>query len=398
MAAPPPPGEDSLPLPTVGLDLRTPSLRARGAVEAILGRPVPEEAAFPLVASRREMVKALEEDLRPQVDFLHPGASASARGTLLASTAHGGARSAVARYSPSLRRILFPPENLVPQMTALGLPADRSTVRDFLTVVLAHEMVHAVDDAAHDLAALYRSVPDAEALRARGMVVEGRAVHYARRAADLLGLPAAVSSILPGERGGMTEQRARFLLTYREGAAFTADLEERGGAELAERALAHPPRHTSTVFHPRRYGPSGEESYPDLAAALREAGFEGAGAASEIDLRARWLPLLGEERTSRSFAGYRAGAGLHAEEGGGVSVSVHDTEADAAAYAGGLRGVFGLAEDAEEGVARGFAVVVVREGRLVASSMAPGAEAARAEAARALAAGRAGTLPGGSGF
>lgn len=378
--APPPPDEGTAPLPTVGLDLRTPALRARGAVERILGRPVPEEAATPVVATRAEMADALVEELRPQVDMLHPGASAEARGTALRSMAGQSARSVIARYSPERRRILLPPENLLPQMTALDLPTDRATVRDFLAFVLAHEMVHAVDDGAHGLASLFRSAPDAEALRALGMVVEGRAVHYARKAAADLGIDDAIASILPAEKGEMNDYRARFLLTYREGAAFAAALEARG---LGDRALADPPRLTSTVFHPERYGPGGEEPAPDLAAALREAGFAGAAAASELDLRARWIPVIGEERTARAFAGFVAGAGLHRPDGG-ASVSLHATPGAAAAYAEGLRGMYGMDPGTTEGRSGDLFCVVLVEGTRVASAVGPDLATATAEARRAL--------------
>jgi len=380
--APPPPGDETVPLLTVGLDLRTPALRAREAVERVRGRPVPDEAAVPVVATRAEMVDAFCEELRPQVDMLYPGAPPQARETVLRSTAQRSARGVVARYSPERRRILLPTENLLPQMAALGLPTDRAAVRDFLVLVLAHEMVHAVDDAEHGLATLFRSVPDAEALRALGMVVEGRAVHYARRAAADLGLPGEVSSILPAEKGPLDDYRARFLLTYREGAAFAAALEARGGG-LSDRVLADPPRLTSTVFHPERYGPGGEAAVPDLAAALRGAGFAGAAAASELDLRAHWLPVLGEEGTSRAFAGFLAGAGLHRPDGG-VSLSIHETPEAAAAYAAGLRRIYGMEEGAAEGATQGLAAVVLVEAHRVASAVGPDTAAARGESERAL--------------
>jgi hypothetical protein len=366
-------------------DLRTPALLARGAVERILGRPVPAASAEPLVASREEFESAVAEELRPQVDMLHPGASAAARDTLLRATAGTAARSAVARYSPERRRIFVAPENLSPQMQAAGLEPDRASTRDFLALVLAHEMVHAADDEVFGIGGLYRSAPDAESLRAVAMVVEGRAVHYARRAAEDLGLAADVAAVLPGGRGEMDERRARWLLTYREGAAFVAALEARAGAALAERPLADPPRLTSTLFHPARYGESGEERGPDLAAALAAAGFAGAAAASELDLRARWLPRLGEEAVARAFAGFVSGAGLQ-RGAGGVSVSLHETPEDAAAYASSLRPLYGLAEGAGEGTKDGLAVVVQVRGRAVASALDRSAEVARRDAEAALAA------------
>jgi hypothetical protein len=325
----------------------------------------------------------LAAELRPQVALLHPDASAGARETLLRATAAASARSVVARYSAARRRVLFAPENLRPQVRAAGLPEDAATVRGFTLLALAHEMVHAADDAAHGLGARMRAPPDAEALRALGMVAEGRAVHYAREAAAELGIAPGVAAVLPGGRGPPDERRARFHLAYGGGAAFVADLESRGGRDLAERALRDPPRRTSTVFHPRRYGPSGEEAAPDAAAALRAAGFGDAAAASELDLRARWIPRLGGEAVARAFRGFLAGAGVHRPDGG-ASVSLHEGPEDAAAYAAALRAIYGLGEREEEGEREGLRVCVLVRGPAVGSAVAPESSRARRDAERAL--------------
>jgi hypothetical protein len=244
-------------------------------------------------------------------------------------------------------------------------------------------MVHAADDAAHGFAAAMRAPADAEALRALGMVAEGRAVHYARLAAEELGIRPAVAAVLPGGSGPTDERKARFLLAYREGAAFAADLERRGGRDLAERALREPPRRTSTVFHPSRYGPRGEASAPDAAAALRAAGFEGAGAASELDLRSRWLPALGEEEVARAFRGFLAGAGVHRPDGG-ASASIHESAEDAAAYGEALRRLYGIEPGAEEGEKDGLRLCVLVRGPVVGSAVDRSAEDARRDATAAL--------------
>lgn len=374
---PPPPGLESLPSPDLPIDLRLPAARARGAVERVLGRTVPDDAAVPEIATRDEMEDCLVEELRPQVNFLYPDAPENARETVLRATARASSRSVMARYSPPRRRILVTMENLPSQARAAGLPGDRTTLRELATLVLAHEMVHAADDAVHDLGALFHAVPDAESLRALGMVAEGRAVHYARRAGVDLGLREEVLGVLPGGHGEPDERRARFLLTYREGAAFIAALEARGGAALAERALDRPPRSTSTVFHPERFEASGEIPPPDLLPSLRAAGFEG-GEASELDLRARWLPLLGEEGVARAFAGFRAGVGMH-RDGGGVSLSLHETPEAAAAYADALRRVQAPLLDALRASGRAVVEIVEARGTVVAASVAPDDETARRE-------------------
>ncbi len=382
-ASPPPPTPPPAGAAAAG-DLEGPAGEAREALEAVLGAAVPAEAAVPIGATREELEADLVAELRPQVERLHGGSSPAAREAFLRGTAAASASSIVARYSAARRRVFLAKENIVPQMEAAGIPADGSGVRAFLTVALAHEMVHAIDDASFGLADLFRSAPDAEAIRALGMVVEGRAVHYARRVARRLGLPATVEAVLPGGKGPPDERRAKYLLTYREGAAFIAALEERGGASLAARPLRDPPRYTCTVLHPGRYGPDGEQPVPDLVPGLVTAGFAGSAAASELDLRSRWLPHLGEEAVAKAFAGFVAGAGLPRRDGS-VGVSLHETAAHAAGYAGVLRSLFGMDGSAEEGTKDGLAVVVLVKDRVVANAVGPDAAAARRDAERALA-------------
>jgi hypothetical protein len=365
-------------------DLRGPAREARAALEAILGAAVPEEASEPIAATREELEADLVAELRPQVERLHAGSSPAAREAFLRGSAGASAASIVARYSAARHRVFVATENVIPQMEAAGIPADGAAVRAFLTVALAHEMVHAADDASRGLPALFVEAPDAEAIRALGMVVEGRAVHYARRTAQSLGLPAAVAAVLPGGKGPLDERRAKFLLTYREGAAFIAALEERGGVPLAARALRDPPRSTSTVFHPGRFGAAGEEAVPDLVPGLVAGGFAGAAAASELDLRSRWLPRLGEEAVARAFAGFIAGAGL-ARKDGSVGISLHETAARAADYAAVLRSLLGMGEGAEDGVMDGLSLVVLVKDRVVANAVGPDPAIARRDAERALA-------------
>jgi hypothetical protein len=352
---------------------------AREAVEEILGVPIPPAAAEPVAAGREELEADLARDLRPRMERQHPDASPASRDAVLRAMARASARSIVARYSQTRRRVFVAVENVLPQMEAAGLPRDGATVRAFLTTALAHEMVHAADDASPGIEALFAAAPDAEAVRALGMVIEGRAVHFARRAAARLGLPRSVAEVLPGGRGPLDERKARFLLTYREGAAFIAALEERGGLALAARALRDPPRLTATVFHPARYGEAGEAPGPDLVPGLVAAGFEGAAAASELDLRARWIPRVGEESVARAFAGFLSGAGLHRPDGG-VSVSLHDTPERALDYAACLETLYRR----EGGGAEARAWRVLRRERAVGSAVAPSEAEARAGAERAL--------------
>ena len=71
-----------------------------------------------------------------------------------------------------------------------------------------------------------------------------------------------------------------------------------------------------------------------------------------------------------------------------MSVSLHETHGGAAAYAAGLRRIYGMDPGAEAGTTEGLAVVVLVEGATVASAVGPSGTGARVEAGRALASAR----------
>jgi hypothetical protein len=179
----------------------------------------------------------------------------------------------------------------------------------------------------------------------------------------------------------MDARRARFFLTYGQGAEFVRLVEYDGGRELSDRLLEMPPRHTSTVFHPERYDATGERPPPDAVAMLRSAGFDGAAAASELDLRARWMDELGGERVRSSFSGFLSGSGMQ-DRSVGVSLSVHESADSAEAYARGLRIIYRL--EGEAGAVEGGFAAVLRRGRAVSGALGPSVDEAKASAGRAL--------------
>jgi len=291
---------------------------ARDAVAqagALLARAVPHvervcATEFPapprvMLVTARKAAALFRSDLRPEIERRYADASESQRRTLLELSASSSVASCLARYSFGAKAIVIVRESFERQRAAAGFGAEDA--EDLLLAVLAHEAVHALDDARFDLGALYSGAASAEALRARAMLVEGRAVHFGRIAAKAAGASERACALLPGGPEPTDVRQWTLRLTYATGAEFVGRLVERGGIELADRALKEPPESTHLIFHDDLWPASATDDRP--AARLRRAGLAtNATTLSELQLRARYCALHGPDRAQRVFAGFRGGA------------------------------------------------------------------------------------------
>ncbi|MHC4860351.1 MAG: hypothetical protein ACYTDY_09705 [Planctomycetota bacterium] len=257
-----------------------------------------------LTLTRAAAAKLFREDLRAEVARRHPRASDGQRETLLSAAAEASVDSCVARYSVSAKAVVLVRSGFDRQVKALGVGEN---ARHLLTATLAHECVHALDDVRFDLSHLEAKAGTREAARALAMVVEGRAVHFGRAAAEKLEVPRAVRELLPGGQKPTGYREMLLRLTSQLGERFTAALVRRGGIELADRALREPPRSTHLVCHPDRWPDAAPDARPArlLAKAFPTATVE---VLSELELRARYASMDGIEASAGLFAGYRGGA------------------------------------------------------------------------------------------
>ncbi len=244
------------------------------------------------------------EDMRPEFERRYPQLPPKQRENLLRLGAGTSVRSCVARFSFASRAIVVVRDGFDAQCKALGVEGERAEA--LLLVSLAHEAVHALDDQRLDLAAIYREAPDDEALRARAMIAEGRAVHWGRQAATAAGAPADLVALLPGGDSPRGEREWTLHLTYRLGMEFAAAVAARG-PEAADRALREPPALTWWVCRPDRWPDQKPDDRP--RAALVHAGLgDAAQPLSELQLRARYAALHGLDTAAQLFDDFRGGS------------------------------------------------------------------------------------------
>jgi len=318
---PPPPAETPVPTPIrpSPLPVPSPSVDAErhpiGRAQEFLAdvAPLVERACgatfqspprvVALTASSAAAVFA--EDMRPEFDRRYAHLPASQRENLLKLAASTSVRSCLARYSFDTKHIIVVREGFDMQCASLKVDGERA--EHLLRVSLAHECVHALDDARFDLAKLYRGAADDEALRAVAMVAEGRAVHFGRVAAAATGAPQDLVDLLPGGPSPRTEREWHANLTYRLGARFVEALVSRGGAALADRAMASPPAATWFVCVASRWPEGRLDERP--AATMSRAGLaDDAKPLSELQLRERYCAMKGFDATEALFERFTGGS------------------------------------------------------------------------------------------
>jgi hypothetical protein len=308
---------------------------ARPHLETATALPWPEDLEVE-VTDPAGMFTLLSAEFRRDVEVLHPDRPASSRRILADMLARSYARVVRAKYGLLTKKIHVASTAL--ERLPGGVEPDA-----VLRLIVVHEAVHAIDDAKFELGKLLASAPDAEAHRALRMTIEGRAEHYSGRILALLGIPKSVDEAL-GVRRDPAERIVRDA-----GRRFIAALAAKGNAK---EVLANPPRTTSVVFHPERYGRDLE--IPDASKPLRDAKLgPKAENLSELVQRKNLSARLKPAEVERMFAGFLSGAMVTAADGTQISLTEHSSVAAARAFLAGLMAFEGQAADAEASFATG---------------------------------------------
>lgn len=187
--------------------------------------------------------------------------------------------------------------------------------RNVERMIVAHEVIHALQDQNFDLAALALDRKDNDDLAlASAALVEGDAnyhmgiylrVHFRMR--DFLGdLRFLFSQQADTLLAAPVYLRETLLFPYQEGQRFVAELCARGGIAALNKAFAQPPQSTEQVLHPEKYL-SGDDAPKPVDVRLTPAPswrWLHENTVGELGIRAHLTPLLGAERAARAAEGW----------------------------------------------------------------------------------------------
>ncbi|MBK7875474.1 MAG: hypothetical protein IPJ77_06945 [Planctomycetes bacterium] len=234
---------------------------ARAALAEHLKVEVDAKFAPRLVSSKDVAARVAEENL-PIFRLRQPDAELAKAEAEQAGAAFG--QSALAKYTWTTRELLVSAKTWRRQAVQLGRP--ELTSDETLRAVLVHELVHALDDARHDIGKLLGGMTTVDACLGFTGVLEGHAQLVARRVCELRGwskgfetltaniggLPAGAEAMDPSQLEVLRAQGAINAAPYVAGERFMAAVEARG-AEFVARAFQSPPDNPDLLYHPDWY-------------------------------------------------------------------------------------------------------------------------------------------------
>lgn len=231
------------------------------AVERATGRKF-REPVWIRVSTRKEVERALADELVPQMAVLEPEADPGQAPESARKYATLYGEILIAKYAWKHGTIHLVPETFHKLAKVLEQPSllDRAVLR----VIVTHELVHALDAQEFGLFKSLGDVKSVTELEIRNALSEGHAQHVARRVFEATGELAAFEAyekvILAGPPSlGETERylagvmTASLRLAYLDGRAFFDALRKSGPPTYVEDVFRNPPASKNVILKPERY-------------------------------------------------------------------------------------------------------------------------------------------------
>ncbi|MFK7931328.1 MAG: hypothetical protein AB8H79_24305 [Myxococcota bacterium] len=147
---------------------------------------------------------------------------------------------------------------------------DNATL-EVATLIMAHELGHALQDQVADLDGTFEGLKDLDHFDGMRGITEGQANWITLRVAKAIDREDVFWHISKGQGWGKEglENPGAFdiWMLYGQGMAFCDHHAKTGGTEQLWQMVKHPPRSTTQLFRPERYSPTGSQPF-DLAGVL----------------------------------------------------------------------------------------------------------------------------------
>jgi len=229
--------------------------KAEPLIEEITGMKFKERIKCELV--KREVVRdVLAEELLPKYKNLLKGTGDDIIARQVETVAHVTSQSLLGKYSLIEKEFLIVPDNVESTIKLFAIKDE--DFQDFVFLVVAHEMVHALDDQYFELQKKEIDMDNAETMQAFGTLIEGHAVYVTNKIAERLKLSEAANKLSTKSAAGVTDENDRLQQqilygTYVKGSEFVeAIINKKGLAGVAD-AFASPPVSTRQIMNPEEY-------------------------------------------------------------------------------------------------------------------------------------------------
>ncbi len=230
------------------------------------------------LAGRDEVGAALARDILPQLRNLMPDRSEDDLAKLAAKQAANIAPVLLGKYGFKDRVLFLLPRNVEPLLRLARIEGEYRP--GLVKLIIAHELVHALQDEAVDLAQMLAGMKSQEELLAFNATIEGFAVFVQDEVGARLGLTEEVIQFSRLFTAGVVKfddpafelmnraMAAQFEQIYLGGRRFIAHHHAQGGLARVWEIIRHPPVRTAMIKHPETWSSTRCER-PDYAWVLR---------------------------------------------------------------------------------------------------------------------------------
>lgn len=218
------------------------------------------------------------------------------------------------------------PDNF--QRNIILLKPGREQIKNLLTLLLVHDLVHALDDQQYAAGRRIMNIKDQEELGAFESILEGHAIFVTRQVSRKLGikeedflLASRLSGGELGEASPFEQQAAQYVSTqfrqvYLCGEKFVRFVFEKEGQRGISRLFSAPPRSKSVILEPQAYYKKvllAQEDYINLLSVIEKVLPEPgdwkkrAGRMDEMVLRSGFSVGLSTKEIEEALSGFKEG-------------------------------------------------------------------------------------------
>jgi len=235
--------------------VRTMVEKAKPLIEEITGRKYKSEVKWNAV--KRDVVRdLLIQELGPQLKKLLEGMGDDLIARQTEMTASVASQSVLGKYSFLKKELYVVPDNIKTVAEILGIKD--ADIEDFAFLVVAHEMVHVLDDQHYNLHGKIEGMDNVENSQAFNALMEGHAVYTANKIADRLKISETARNMAVRSAAGIQnasdrQQQQLFQSIYIKGSEFVEAIIAQNGTAAIDAAFAKPPAYTRQIINPEEY-------------------------------------------------------------------------------------------------------------------------------------------------
>lgn len=230
--------------------------KAQPQIQKITGRKYKDEKIKYETITRDDLRKLLIEEELPGIKKLAQGLDEDMIIRQLEVSTETRSKNYAVRYSNLRKNLYVIPENIFPVTVRAGV--EKEELQNFLFLLIAHDMVHCLDDQYYDFMKQLGNCTTTELMSAFGAVIDGNAAYVTKKMADNQKIPektyinaSKASLTIQDETSGPGKQNFDLYIT--KGSKFISTIIDRKGADGITSVFLSPPVSTRQILFPEEY-------------------------------------------------------------------------------------------------------------------------------------------------